>query len=154
MGLKEIIKKATFYEILQGMSVTGKYFIQQKVTVEYPKEKLIPFPRFRGVHALLSDPETGKLNCDACHICATICPSGCIYVDSSEHADGRKHLDVFTIDLSRCIFCGFCEEVCPRAAIAMTSEYELATYDKNDFWLTKDKLVENQKFLHKELLKG
>lgn len=154
MGLKDIIKKATFFEILQGMSVTGTYFVQDKVTVEYPKEKLQPFPRFRGVHALLSDPETGKLNCDACHLCSTVCPSQCIVVESSEHEDGLKHLDAFVIDLSRCIFCGFCEEVCPRAALAMTQEYELSTYDKNDFWLDKERLLENQKHLHKELRKA
>ncbi|GAB4242509.1 MAG: NADH-quinone oxidoreductase subunit NuoI [Thermoleophilia bacterium] len=151
MGLKDVLKKATFYEILQGMSVTGSYFVSDKVTVEYPKEKIIPYPRFRGVHCLISDPETGELNCDACHLCATICPSGCIYVESSEGPDGSKQLDSFIIDLTRCVFCGFCEEVCPRAAIAMTLEYELATYDKSSLILDKDFLVANQKNLHKEL---
>ncbi len=53
MGLKDIIKKATFVEILQGMSVTGGYFVGPKVTIEYPKEKLQSFPRYRGLHALV-----------------------------------------------------------------------------------------------------
>lgn len=151
MGLIDVIKKATFFEILEGMSVTGKYALSKKVTIEYPKEKSIPYPRFRGAHALLTDPETGELNCDACHLCETICPSQCITIESSEGPDGRKQLDEFTIDLSRCIFCGFCEEVCPRAAIVMTSNYELATYDKRDFILTKDWLIANQVNAHKEV---
>jgi NADH-quinone oxidoreductase subunit I len=151
MGLKEVIKKATFYEIFQGMSVTGGYFLKDKVTVEYPKEKIPPTPRFRGMHALLSDPVSGELNCCACHLCATICPSQCIYIESSEGPDGKKSIDVFDIDLSRCIYCGLCEEVCPCAAIVMTSVYELATYDKGDFYLTKEKLVANQVNAHKEL---
>ena len=36
----------------------------------------------------------------------------------------------------------------------MTSVYELATYDKRDFLLTKEKLVANQVNAHKELLKA
>ena len=151
MGLIDIIKKATFFDILQGMTVTAKYATSKKVTIEYPKEKSIPYPRFRGSQALLSDPATGELNCDACHLCETICPSHCITIESSEGEDGKKHLDAFTINMSRCIFCGFCEEVCPRAAIVMTSNYELATYDKQDFILTKDWLVANQVHAHKEV---
>ncbi len=58
-----------------------------------------------------------------------------------------------TIDLARCIFCGFCEEVCPCAAIVMTPVYELATYDKGDFFLTKEKLLANQVNAHKELIR-
>ena len=151
MGLKDLIKKATFFEILQGMAVTGKYAATKKVTIEYPKEKQEPFPRYRGMQALLSDPETGELNCDACHLCETMCPSKCITVESSEGADGTKSLDDFTIDMARCIFCGFCEEVCPRAAIVMTPVYELSTFDKRDFFLTKEKLIANQVNAHKEL---
>jgi NADH-quinone oxidoreductase subunit I len=153
MGLIDIIKTATFFEILQGMSVTGGYFVGEKVTVEYPKEKCTVYERYRGAHALLRDPETGELNCDACHLCATICPSGCILIESSEGPDGEKQLDEFTIDLARCIFCGFCEEVCPRAAIVMTPVYELATYDKGDFTLTMDKLIANEANVHKEVRK-
>jgi len=154
MGLKRLIKKATFFEILQGMSVTGRYFVSPKVTIEYPKEKATVYPRFRGAHALISNPETGELNCDACFLCATICPSQCIYIESSEGPDGRKQLDRFDLDLARCVYCGFCEEVCPRAAIVMTSVYELATFDKSDFLLTKEKLLANQVNAHKELKRG
>lgn len=150
MGLKNLIKKATFFEIFQGMSVTGGYFLKEKVTVEYPKEKIPPLPRFRGLHALLTDPDTGRLNCCGCRLCETICPSQCITIETSEQ-DNHKSIDVFDIDLSRCVFCGFCEEVCPCAAIVMTSVYELATYDKNDFYLTKERLVANQVNAHKEL---
>ncbi|GAB4254206.1 MAG: NADH-quinone oxidoreductase subunit NuoI [Thermoleophilia bacterium] len=153
MGLKDIVKKTAFVELLQGMSVTGKYFVEDKVTVEYPREKLVPKPRFRGMHALLTDPATGELNCCGCHLCATICPSQCIFIETSEAPDGRKSIDRFDIDLSRCIFCGLCEEVCPCAAIVMTSVYELATFDKTDLHLTKERLVANQVNAHKETVR-
>jgi NADH-quinone oxidoreductase subunit I len=151
MGLIDVIKKGAFVDILRGMSVTGTYFVVDKVTVEYPKEKLQTYPRFRGVHALLTDPETKDTKCVACMLCATICPSRCIGIVGEQTPEGRSHPASFDLDLSRCIFCGLCEEVCPEAAIVMTRHYELATFDKNDFYLDKEKLLANQVYAHKEL---
>ena len=151
MGLVDIVKKGAFVDILRGMSVTGTYFVVDKVTVEYPKEKLQTYPRFRGVQALFTDPETGDTKCVACMLCATICPSHCIKIVGEQTPDGRSHPKTFDLDLSRCIFCGLCEEVCPEAAIVMTRQYELATFDKGDFALDKEKLLANQVYAHKEL---
>ena len=91
MGLIDVVKKAAFVDILRGMSVTGTYFVVDKVTVEYPKEKLQTYPRFRGIHALLTDPDTGDTKCVACMLCPTICPSQCIHVEGEETPDGRSH---------------------------------------------------------------
>jgi NADH-quinone oxidoreductase subunit I len=151
VGLIDVIKKGTFVDILRGMSVTGTYFVVDKVTVEYPKEKLQTYPRFRGVHALLTDPDTNDTKCVACMLCATICPSRCISIVGEQTPDGRSHPASFDLDLSRCLFCGLCEEVCPEAAIVMTRYYELATFDKNDLYLDKEKLLANQVYAHKEL---
>jgi NADH-quinone oxidoreductase subunit I len=41
----------------------------------------------------------------------------------------------------RCIFCGFCEEVCPEEAIVMSDEYLLAFYQAKDAMYGKDKLL-------------
>jgi len=150
MGLKDLVKKAAFVDILRGMSVTGTYFVVDKVTVEYPKEKVQTFPRFRGAHALLSHPETGDTKCVACMLCATVCPSQCISIEGETLNDGRSRPKIFDLDLSRCIYCGYCEEVCPVAAIVMTKQYELATFDKSDFLLTKEKLTANAVYAHKE----
>jgi NADH-quinone oxidoreductase chain I len=152
VGLKDVVKKAAFVDILRGMSVTGTYFVVNKVTVEYPKEKLQTYPRFRGAHALLSHPETGDTKCVACMLCATICPSQCIAIEGETLTDGRSRPKIFELDLARCIFCGFCEEVCPVAAIVMTKQYELSTFDKSSFLLTKDKLTANAVYVHKEVL--
>jgi NADH-quinone oxidoreductase subunit I len=151
MRLVDIIKKGAFVDILRGMSVTGTYFVVDKVTVEYPKEKLETYPRFRGVQALLCNPDTGDVKCVACMLCATICPSHCITIVGEETPERRSRPATFDLDLSRCIFCGLCEEVCPEAAIVMTRHYELATYDKSDFALTKEKLVANQVYACKEV---
>jgi NADH-quinone oxidoreductase subunit I len=43
----------------------------------------------------------------------------------------------------RCIFCGLCEEACPKDAIYLTISKELvpASYEREDFIFGKDRLV-------------
>jgi len=48
---------------------------------------------------------------------------------------------VFDIDMSRCMFCGLCEEACPEEAIVMSRDVELATYERGAMlWHMKDLL--------------
>ncbi|MFM8269255.1 MAG: 4Fe-4S binding protein, partial [Pseudomonadota bacterium] len=42
-----------------------------------------------------------------------------------------------------CVFCGMCEDACPFDAIRMGSNYELASFDRNDFIYTKEDLLKN-----------
>jgi NADH-quinone oxidoreductase subunit I len=41
----------------------------------------------------------------------------------------------------RCIFCGFCEEVCPEEAIVMSKDYELVFTKYEDAIFGKNKLL-------------
>lgn len=42
----------------------------------------------------------------------------------------------------RCIFCGLCEEACPKEAIFLTDRIVPSTFERNEFVYGKDKLVE------------
>jgi NADH-quinone oxidoreductase subunit I len=42
----------------------------------------------------------------------------------------------------RCIFCGLCEEACPKEAIFLTNRIIPADYHRSGFIFGKDKLVE------------
>ena len=44
----------------------------------------------------------------------------------------RKELTTFTYDLSRCMFCGLCEDACPVDALELTQDYEMANYTRNE----------------------
>jgi NADH-quinone oxidoreductase subunit I len=41
----------------------------------------------------------------------------------------------------RCIFCGYCEEVCPEEAIFLRQDYELASENIKDHIYNKDQLL-------------
>ena len=60
-----------------------------------------------------------------CTVCARDCPAFAIEI---VEVDGKKRPQ---FDLNKCIFCNQCVESCPRNAITSSTEYELATTDKN-----------------------
>ena len=45
-------------------------------------------------------------------------------------------MQLFKINLQKCVFCGNCSFYCPKHAITMSKEYELATANKNELELT------------------
>ncbi len=47
----------------------------------------------------------------------------------------------FTIDMGLCIFCGYCEEVCPVEAIWLKEEYEMADYARAGLIFGKEDLL-------------
>src|SRR3546814_4226444 len=55
-------------ELIEGMSLTLRYFFKPKVTLNYPYEKGPLSPRFRGEHALRRYPN-GEERCIACKLC-------------------------------------------------------------------------------------
>jgi NADH-quinone oxidoreductase subunit I len=68
---------------------------------------------------------------------------------SDERKKGEEHLyreekyaAIYEINMLRCIFCGLCEEACPKQAIFLTKEIATASYEREDFIWGKDRLVE------------
>ena len=54
----------------------------------------------------------------------------------------EKYAAVYEINMLRCIFCGLCEEACPKEAIYLDGPHVTADYLRKDFIYGKDKLVE------------
>jgi NADH-quinone oxidoreductase subunit I len=125
--------------IIKGMAETAKNFVksysdpERLTTVQYPEERLpmtqatrnFPFLVFDG------DPEKG-LRCVACKICEKECPPQCIYIilERDEKGKPKKAPRIFDIDVSVCMSCQICVEVCPFDAIKMDQVYELSRTDR------------------------
>lgn len=54
---------------------------------------------------------------------------------------GERYAAVYEINLSRCIFCGYCEVACPFDAITMGHDYEMSDYNRDDLIFTKEMLL-------------
>lgn len=146
-----IKEKVYLIAILQGLWVTLKrfvegFFLRKKYTIMYPEEKREYSERFRGMHFISVDKNKTE-NCTACFLCETVCPAECIHIVAGEREGDtpygvtkEKKPVSFDIDALRCCFCGFCEEACPKDAIKLSRNYELAVTDRMDAIYDLDKL--------------
>jgi NADH-quinone oxidoreductase subunit I len=84
-----------------------------------------------------------------CSLCAAACPAECIRVVAAENTPdnqvsaGERYAAVYEINMTRCIFCGYCEVACPFDAITMGIDYELADYGRSDLIFTKEMLLQD-----------
>jgi len=127
MGIVKDLKN-----LVLGLTITGKHLGRHAITLQYPEEKMEMPPRSRGIVVLLSDKETGELNCTACELCMRACPTRAIKIVSHRDENKRKVLDSFVVDNTICCFCGLCEEACNFCAIKMAQKYEFSTTNKED----------------------
>lgn len=148
-------------ELLKGLAVSTRHFLRNLfgtrdpnpqvvdrkgvsliTTIQYPEEKPIYPPGYRGLHRLVPR-EDGSPRCVACYMCATICPAQCIYIEAGEYeqtdpkSESRvieKFPTAFVIDQLRCIACGLCVEACPKDAIRMdTNAHTPSEYTRKGF---------------------
>jgi len=131
MTIRAQFRRVLFLDLLKGLRLT---FSHQRpsatCTEQYPLERPRIAERFRGMPRLNRHPETGETLCIGCNLCALACPENLIVVGCERTADRKKKLSTFTYDLSRCMFCGLCEDACPADALELTQDFELAFYHR------------------------
>lgn len=130
------------YNLLLGLSVTGKRLPEPAVTLQYPKERWEMPERSRGIVVLLSDKETGELNCTGCLLCEKACPTGAITIEREKNEQNKWYAKSFTVDNTICCFCGLCEETCNFVAIKMATMYEFSVYNQSELVFDINRLQE------------
>ena len=123
----------------RAMGVTLRNLVRRPITVRYPTVKRVYPDRFRGILALTYDRETAEENCIGCRLCEYICPPQVIKVEMLK-AEKRNYAKTFTLELYSCEFCELCVQVCPTDAIIMLKSFDLATADRRELLLDKDRL--------------
>ena len=127
--------------VFTGMRITMKYLKSPAITLEYPKERMVMFERFRGLlHNRIED-------CIGCGQCVRACPVDCITMviqkagkeeDLGITRDGtpkKLHVYQFDIDTLKCMWCNLCTEVCPTECLLMTGQYEVSSYQRDGWTL-------------------
>ena len=162
--------------VLRGMGVTFKTFLETYpwgrgllralrirqteglVTVQYPDEKQQHHERFRYFPFLIYDETPDNLRCVACKICEQECPPQCIHIiwpakdeqGRPVKVHGRTYPVQFDIDMSVCMSCRICVDVCPFDAIEMDSEYELSSPDRfGEMVYNKERLLKSNEYFQK-----
>jgi NADH-quinone oxidoreductase subunit I len=141
-----VFEKLYLPAVASGLATTTKHLLRTlggtDVTVQFPEERPVMPPNYRGVHRLNRDGD-GRVKCVACYMCATACPAHCIDIVAapSPWPDREKYPETFAIDELRCIYCGMCEEACPVDAIELTSLYDLTGLSREEMIFDKEKLL-------------
>jgi NADH-quinone oxidoreductase subunit I len=125
--------------VVRAMRMTALNFMRKPVTVHYPEKPRAYPDRYRGLLALTYDPKTGEENCIGCRLCEFICPPAVIKVEMLK-SKPRNFAKSFTLELYACEFCELCVQVCPTDAIIMMKSFDLATTDRREMLLDKDRL--------------
>ena len=125
--------------VLRAMGSTFRNFFRKPITVHYPDKPRTYPNRYRGLLALTYDKETGEENCIGCRLCEYICPPQVIKVEMLK-AEKRNFAKTFTLELYACEFCELCVQVCPTDAIIMMKSFDLATPDRRELLMDKDRL--------------
>jgi len=135
-------------DTLRALATTMRNVFRAPVTVEFPKVIRPRAVRYRASFAL-PDDEYGEVACIGCLACERICPSRVIKMrmtgkrESPVSGKKRNYVDEFVLDLSACIQCELCIQVCNSDAITMVREPELPSFEREDLVLDLDKLRAN-----------
>jgi NADH-quinone oxidoreductase subunit I len=145
---------AGLWSLVVGLKTTGTCFVNDQVTVHYPRNEVDNLESFRGPIELVESPDDPyKPLCIACMTCVSVCPHECITVVKKKPGNkeegpekkesGAGNGDVkkkapkgparFTYDYTLCCLCGFCMENCPVHSIRFSNRGYLAGEDKDAF---------------------
>lgn len=141
VGISGVIKSGRYKNILEFIKNDFKGFLlamvaQYIILVDIPQSS-----RFRG-----NEFTWYEERCTGCAACAKYCPLGIIEIVTHpggiDTEVGESYaIDVFNIDIGRCMFCGFCVEACPYDALHMGTKFERAKLDRASLLIEKQELV-------------
>lgn len=144
--------------IIKGLKETARNFFgsyhdpRRFVTIQYPEEKREHHENYRSFPFLVYDGDPVKgLRCVSCKICEKECPPQCIYIVPEQDGSGKllKFPRIFDIDVSVCMGCQICVEVCPFDSIKMDQEFEVSAADRfGGLILNRSQLAKSNEYYH------
>jgi len=137
--------------VIAGMHVTFKHLFEPHITIQYPREIKDMYPRARA--RLINTIN----DCECCYKCQRICPVN-IFVIKGIRADKDEdlgmlpngkpkmmHILEFSIDFSKCVYCGLCVDVCETYSLHWEAPQEVCTFTRGEMLINFDDMPEEEK---------
>ena len=121
-----------FISVFHGLKafLRGLYGLDESININYPLEEYNYSDRLQAMPELEID-DKGKSKCNSCLLCVEICPVDCLALEGEK----GKEPDKFSINLGSCIYCSYCELICPEKAITMGHNHILAAHKEESLVL-------------------
>ena len=103
--------------------------LAQKVTVQYPDERIMLPDRYHGRFELDVD------KCIACMLCANACPNKVIQIERAR-VGKKQYLTKYVMRIEYCMFCGLCVESCNQGALRFSKVFNMNQYFRSKVRLT------------------
>ena len=97
--------------------------------------------------ALFGKDVDNSTKCVSSQLCEFVCPPKAIRItppgrDGDVDREGAEKMpEAFDINMLRCIYCGFCQEVCPEEAIFLLKDYVITGENREELIYDKEKLL-------------
>ena len=120
-----------------------RYMFKPKATLNYPYEKspLSPALPRRARAAPLSQRRGALHRLQA--VRGDLPGAGDHHRGRAARNDGTRRTTRYDIDMTKCIYCGMCQEACPVDAIVEGPNFEFAAETREELFYDKERLLDN-----------
>jgi len=134
MGMPNLLRKVCCWTA-PGLRVTFRTKIRKRTTPEqYPLDGP-RWPSGTGERPVECEPRHDETMCIAAICVRWLSGKSDRGLERNATRNPPQGTHNFTYDLSRCMFCGLCEDACPTDALELTQDFELANYSReNMIW--------------------